>query len=92
MAIQVMIGELGPGDCIGEVILRGTNVQPYTIISATAQTRIGWIDSLSIRGECNFMSIGVQKQLYLSTTCSTDNYYPVMSMCVSIVMWMPCSE
>ena len=52
--MQVTVGELGPGDCIGEVLLRGTDVQPYTIISATVQTRIGWIDSWSIRGECIF--------------------------------------
>ena len=61
MNMQVTIGELGPGDCVGEVLLRGTDVQPYTIVSATAQTRIGWIDSWSIRGEGTFMP---QEQLH----------------------------
>lgn len=47
---QVIVGEIGPGDCIGEVFLRGVETQPYSIITCTPHTRIGWIDSITIKG------------------------------------------
>ena len=47
---QVTVGNLGRGTCIGEVILRGHNLQPFTIVSTT-KLRVGWVTSTTLRGE-----------------------------------------
>ena len=44
------VGELGPGSCIGELLLRGREIQPYSTVSA-AQVRVGWVDGTAIRGK-----------------------------------------
>ena len=49
--VQVCIGELGPGSCIGELLLRGRETQPYATVSAT-QLRVGWVSGTAIRGKC----------------------------------------
>ena len=48
--LQVCIGELGPGSCIGELLLRGRETQPYATVSAT-QLRVGWVSATAIRGK-----------------------------------------
>lgn len=50
MAWQVTVGHLETGDCIGEGMLRGSDRQPYTVISATG-LRVGWVTSTTLRGE-----------------------------------------
>ena len=47
--VQVCIGELGPGSCVGELLLQGRDYQPYSVISAT-RVRIGWVSSTTVRG------------------------------------------
>ena len=48
--LQVCIGELGPGSCIGELFFRGEETQPYTTVSTT-RVRVGWVTGTVIRGE-----------------------------------------
>ena len=52
--LQVKVGELGPGDCIGEVLLKGLDVQSYKIVSTSSKTRIGWMSLLAVKGEVFF--------------------------------------
>jgi len=60
--VQVCIGELGPGSCIGELFLRGKETQPYTTVSTT-RVRIGWVTGTVIRGEFNFKHAPIQMTL-----------------------------
>lgn len=46
----MIVGEVVPGDCIGEVFLRGRETQPFSIITSTPHTRIGWIETRAIKG------------------------------------------
>ena len=48
--MQVMVGHLETGDCIGEGMLRGNDRQPYTIVSTT-KLRVGWVTTTTLRGE-----------------------------------------
>ncbi len=48
--IQVCIGEVLCGSCVGESLLRGQVTQPYSVISAT-RVRVGWVPRSVIRGE-----------------------------------------
>ena len=50
MYTQVTVGHLKAGDCIGEVMLKGTDRQPYTVASTTKLT-VGWVTSTILRGE-----------------------------------------
>ncbi|XP_064393708.1 uncharacterized protein LOC135341142 [Halichondria panicea] len=49
MSVEVIVGEVVPGDCIGEVFLRGRETQPFSIITGTPHTRIGWIETRAIK-------------------------------------------
>ena len=48
--MQVMVGHLETGDCIGEGMLRGNDHQPYTIVSTT-KLRVGWVTTTTLRGK-----------------------------------------
>ena len=43
------MGELGPGACVGEVLLLGEDVQPYQVETIT-RVRIGWVSAATVRG------------------------------------------
>ena len=46
--MQVVIGELRPGACVGEGMLRGSEQQPYQV-TTTTKVRIGWVSASIIR-------------------------------------------
>ena len=46
----MIVGEIVPGDCVGEVFLRGRETQPFSIITSTPHTKFGWIESQAIKG------------------------------------------
>ena len=72
--MQVMVGHLETGDCIGEGMLRGNDHQPYTIVSTT-KLRVGWVTTTTLRGEGKVKQ--TQKVLWsLSCTLVTD-FFPV---------------
>ncbi|CAI8032876.1 hypothetical protein GBAR_LOCUS18554 [Geodia barretti] len=43
----VMIGRLGPGLCVGEALLRGSERQPYKVQTGS-RVRIGWVPSTTV--------------------------------------------
>ena len=64
---QLVVGELSPGDCIGEVFLhRSTETHPYTITTAT-QTKLGSITCSLIRGQC--------RKKYFFHLCTSKIHY-----------------
>lgn len=47
--LHIIVGALGPGDCIGEVLIHsGRERQPFTI-TTTAPTKLGWVSSSTIK-------------------------------------------
>lgn len=48
--LQLVVGELGPGYCVGEGLMRGTAEQPYKVTTVT-RVRIGWVSSTAIRSQ-----------------------------------------
>jgi CRP-like cAMP-binding protein len=44
---QLMIGRLGPGSCVGEALLRGSERQPYKV-QTDSRVRIGWVSSTTV--------------------------------------------
>ena len=47
---EVRVGEVGEGACLGEGLLRGVEMQPYTVTAATS-VRLGWLPAMALKGE-----------------------------------------
>ena len=58
-----MVGELGPGSCVGEGLLVGMETQPYKV-TTTTRANVGWVSSTTIRGETCCMTTQEQSQLF----------------------------
>ena len=64
-----MVGELGPGTCVGEGLLRGVERQPYRV-TTTTQVKIGWVSSAIITSQLNYQKDSL---IFCSTLCPTVN-------------------